>query len=53
MGHRINERNAGHVHSGYGTYRHKTLDGRFIDCYGVSVVDESYDLVNPPTVFYV
>ena len=44
---------SGHVHSGYGTYRHKTLDGRFIDCYGVSVVDEIYDLVNPPTVFYI
>lgn len=35
----------GHVHSGYGTY---DIDG--IPVYNVSVVDEGYSLVHPPTV---
>ena len=35
----------GHVHGGFGCYEH-----RGIPIYNVSVVDESYRLVNAPTV---
>jgi hypothetical protein len=35
----------GHAHGGFGRYEHQG-----IPIYNVSVVDESYRLVNPPTV---
>jgi hypothetical protein len=35
----------GHIHGGYGRYEH---DGMPID--NVSVVDENYRLVHPPTI---
>jgi Icc-related predicted phosphoesterase len=35
----------GHVHGGFGCYEHQG-----IPIYNVSVVDESYRLVNAPTV---
>ena len=39
----------GHIHSGWGVYKHICPDGHIVKVYNVALVDEEYELVNKPT----